>query len=205
MNTGDVKGSGQGLKLGIKGASVKLDFKIDFKNLKMMELRSSPGEVLDRVARDGEVFIIERNGQPKACLVPVSFLLPDVSPDRIAQELDKLRESKEHPKLTINEKKELEINCHETAAGENVVISIVLPHGYPNAAPRIYVLQTPSNTPRLWPDGSLAIFGATAVWNSKSHDTLYALRLARGWLREYAKWRRTGEWPTDSEDSHEWR
>ena len=50
--------------------------KVDFKALKMMELRSSPGEVLDRVARDGEVFIVERNGQPKACLVPVSFLLP---------------------------------------------------------------------------------------------------------------------------------
>jgi prevent-host-death family protein len=189
----------------LKGANVQLDFKIDFKSLKMMELRSSPGEVLDRVARDGEVFIIERNGQPKACLVPVSFLLPDISPDRIAQELEKLRENKEHPKLTINEKKELEINCHETAAGENVVLSIVLPHGYPNAAPRIYVLQIPSNTPKLWPDGSLAIFGATAVWNSKSHDTLYALRLARVWLKDYAKWRRTGEWPKDSEDSHEWR
>ncbi len=166
-----------------------------------MELRSSPGEVLDRVARDGEVFIIERNGQPKACLVPVSFLLPDISPDRIAQELDKLRENKEHPKLTINEKKELEINCHEIAAGENVVVSIVLPHGYPNAAPRIYVLQIPSNTPRRWPDGSLSIFGATAVWNSKSHDTLYALRLARVWLKDYAKWRRTGEWPKDSEET----
>ncbi len=184
---------------------MKLDFKIDFKSLKMMELRSSPGEVLDRVARDSEVFIVERNGQPKACLVPVYFLLPDISPDRIAEELDKLRESKEHPKLTINEKKELEINCHETAAGENVVISIVLPHGYPNTAPRIYVLQIPSNTPRRWPDGSLSIFGATAVWNSKSHDTVYALRLARAWLKEYAKWRRTGEWPADSEDSHEWR
>ena len=57
---------------GIEGRSLK----VDFKTLKMMELRSSPGEVLDRVARDGEVFIVERNGQPKACLVPVSFLLP---------------------------------------------------------------------------------------------------------------------------------
>jgi prevent-host-death family protein len=178
---------------------LKLDFKVDFKSLTMMELRSSPGEVLDRVARDGEVFVVERNGQPKACLVPVSFLLPDVSPDRIAQEIDKLRERKEHHKLTINENKELEINCHETAGGESVLISIVLPHGYPNSAPRIYVLQVPPNTPRRWPDGSLSIFGATAVWNAKSHDAVHALGLARRWLKEYVKWRRTGQWPTDAE------
>ena len=77
--------------------------KIDFKTLKMMDLRSSPGEVLDRVARDGEVFVVERNGQPKACLVPVSFLLPDIAPDRIAKELAKLDAKKESYKLTINE------------------------------------------------------------------------------------------------------
>src|ERR1700730_3431396 len=114
----------------------------------MMELRSSPGEVLDRVARDGDVFVVERNGQPKACLVPVSFLLPDVSPARITQEITKLREKNENYKLTINENKELEVNCHETAAGENVLLSIVLPHGYPASAPRIYALQLPSNTPK---------------------------------------------------------
>jgi prevent-host-death family protein len=169
--------------------------KIEFRTLKMMELRSSPGEVLDRVARDGEVFVIERNGQPKACLVPVSFLLPDVSPDRITQELNKLNEKKENYKLTINDKKELEINCHETAAGENVLLSIVLPHGFPDSAPRIYALQVPSNTPKRWQDGSLSIFGATTTWNAKSHDVLHALSLARVWLKQYAKWRKTGEWP----------
>ena len=93
--------------------------KVDFKTLKMMELRSSPGEVLDRVARDGEVFVVERNGQPKACLVPVSFLLPDIPPDRIAKELSKLDGKNENYKLTINDSKELEISCLETAAGEN--------------------------------------------------------------------------------------
>src|SRR5438034_381371 len=102
----------------------------------MMELRSSPGEVLDRVARDGEVFVVERNGQPKACLVPVSFLLPDVSPERLARELNKLNERKEDYKLTIIESKELEISCNETVSGEDVLVSIVLPHGYPDAAPR---------------------------------------------------------------------
>lgn len=161
----------------------------------MMQLRSSPGEVLDRVARDGEVFVIERNGEPKACLVPVSFLLPDISPARITQELNKLNEKNENYKLTINEHKELEINCHETAAGDDVLLSIVLPHGYPDSAPRIYAMQVPPNTPKRWQDGSLSIFGATTTWNAKTHDVFHALSLARVWLKQYGKWRKTGEWP----------
>jgi prevent-host-death family protein len=169
--------------------------KIDFKTLKMMELRSAPGEVLDRVARDGEVFIVERNGEPKACLVPVSYLLPDISPSRIAKELNKLSSKNENYKLTINEHREMEISCLETAGGEKFVVSIVLPHGYPNAAPRIYAAQVASNAPQRWADGSLSIFGATAAWNVKTHDAWHALSLARGWLRHYAKWRKTGEWP----------
>ena len=161
----------------------------------MMELRSTPGEVLDRVARDGDVFVIERNGQPKACLVPVSFLLPDVAPDRIAQELDKLAEKKENYRLSITDNKELEINCHETAAGESLLLSIVLPHGYPGSAPKIRVQPVESNTPQRWQDGSLSIFGVTTVWNPKTHDVIHALSMARLWLKQYAKWRKTGEWP----------
>ena len=181
---------------------MKADFKIDFKSLTMMELRSSPGEVLDRVARDGEVFVIERNGEPKACLVPVSFLLPDISPDRITKELNGLIEKNENYKLTINENKELEINCHEVAAGENLVLSIILPHGYPNSAPRIYVAQVPPNTPHRWADGALSIFGVTATWNAKTHNAVHALKLARAWVKNYAKWRRTGQWPAaGSEDA----
>ena len=161
-----------------------------------MQLRSSPGEILDRVARDGEAFVVERSGQPKACLVPVSFLLPDISPYRIGQELERLREGNENHKLTITEHRELEISFHETAAGENVIIRIVLPHGYPNAAPRIHAAPLPSETPHRWPDESLSIFGATATWNPKRHDVIHALGLARNWLKQYAKWRRTAEWPT---------
>ncbi|SRR5258708_2380899 len=164
----------------------------------MMELRSSPGEVLDRVARDGDVFVIERNGEPKACLVPVSFLLPDVSTERITQELNKLSEMNEKYKLTINENKELVIDCHETAAGESLIVSIVLPHGYPNSAPRIYANALPTNTPKRWQDGSLSIFGITTTWNAKSHDAVHALNLARRWLRNYVRWRRTGEWPKET-------
>jgi prevent-host-death family protein len=168
--------------------------KIDFKTLSMMDLRSTPGEVLDRVARDGDVFVVERNGQPKACLVPVSFLLPDIPPERITQELTKLREKSDDYNFTINDNKELEISCKETAAGENVVLTVVMPHGYPNSAPRVYAENVIADTPGRWPDGSLAIFGATAKWNSKTHDLIHALNLGRVWLRQYAKWRKSGEW-----------
>ena len=172
--------------------------KIDFKPLKMMELRSSPGEVLDRVARDGEVFVVERNGQPRACLVPVSFLLPDISPEKISVELDALRREKENYKLTINDHKELEINFHEVAAGDNMVLSIILPHGYPNAAPRIFVPHLPENTPHRWQDGSLSIFGNLAEWNGKKYNIIAVLKFARTWLNQYSKWRKTGSWPTKS-------
>lgn len=169
--------------------------KIDFKTLSMMQLRNAPGEVLDQVARDGEVFVVERNGEPKACLVPVSFLLPDIAPERITQELSRLDEKQTSYKLSINERKELEISCDDPSAGARVVISVVLPHGYPNAAPRIYAQPVAEEAPQRWQDGSLSIFGVTATWNGKTHDVGYALGLARGWLKHYAKWRKSGEWP----------
>ncbi len=144
------------------------------------------------MARDGEV--VERNGQPKACLVPVSFLLPDIAPDRIAKELSKLDGKKENYKLTINDSKELEISCSETAAGENVVISIVLPHGYPNATPRIYAAQTAPNAPKRWPDGSLSIFARRRRGTSRRTMPPTRSVWREVWLKHYAKWRKTGEW-----------
>jgi len=175
--------------------------KIDFKTLTMMQLRSSPGEVLDRVAGDGEVFVIQRNGQARACLVPVSFLLPDIAPDRISQELSKLTERDEKYTLAINEHNELEITCQAIVAGEQVRITIILPHGYPHSAPRLYAHPVPSKTPHRWQDGSLSIFGAMAIWNPRSHDVIQALALARKWLKQCAKWRKSGQWPAEPEDA----
>lgn len=174
--------------------------KIDFKTLAVMQLRNSPGEILDRVAKDGEAFVIERNGEPKACLVPVYFLLPDIPPDRLAREFRKLNEKYDKHTLTITEKHELQVGILETAAGENIVISVLLPHGYPLAAPRVHASPLFPDTPHRWPDGSLPLYGDPTMWNSKGHDVVHALGLARQWLRKYAAWRRTGKWPEDSED-----
>ncbi|MGY3353555.1 prevent-host-death family protein [Bradyrhizobium sp. GM0.4] len=168
--------------------------KIDFKTLKMMELRSSPGEVLDRVARDGDVFVIERNGQPKACLVPVSFLLPDINPERISRELSRLNEANEPYHLTINEQKEMEISCRASNS-DSPLIRVVLPHGFPAMAPRIYVTPIPEDTPHRWPDGSLAIFGATLMWNPRAHDVARVIQLARAWLKNFSAWQKDGTWP----------
>jgi prevent-host-death family protein len=178
---------------------LKIDSKIDFKTLSMMQLRNSPGEILDRVARDSEVFVIERNGEPKACLVPVHFLLPDIPPERIAREMERLDEKDDKYTLTITEKNELRIGFLETAAGENIVISVVLPHGYPQTAPRVEAEPLHPNTPNRWPDGSLPVFGDLTVLNGKGHDVVHVIGLARQWLRRYAAWRRSGEWPEDEE------
>ena len=167
----------------------------------MMQLRNSPGEILDRVAKDGEVFVIERNGEPKACLVPVYFLLPDIPPDRIAREMERLDEKQDSYTLTITDNHELRIGFLETAAGENIVLSIVLPHGYPHAAPRVHADPLPPDTPNRWPDDSLSLFGDLTLWNGKTHDVVYVLGLARQWLRQYAAWRRTGQWPEDRDTS----
>lgn len=169
--------------------------KIDFKTLPMMELRSSPGDVLDRVARDGDVFVVERNGQPKACLVPVSFLLPDIAPERIARELAKLNAKNDGYKFTINDKKELEVSRLENMGDDNIVLTVVMPHGYPDTAPRVYASPLVADVPRRWPDGSLAIFGSMSVWNAKAHDVPYAASLGRVWLKQYMQWRKTSQWP----------
>lgn len=169
--------------------------KIEFKSLPMMELRSSPGEILDRVADDGEVFVIERNGQQKACLVPVSFLLPSIPSTRISNEIERLNKEGLQHRITINEKKEIEFSFHDKAAGENVFINVILPHGYPTAAPKIFVFPVPENTPARWEDGSIQCFGIMEIWKAKKDNVLTALSLGKRWLKNYSVWSKTGKWP----------
>ncbi len=175
---------------------------LDFKTLTMMELRSSPGEILDKVYKNGESFIIERNGCQKACLVPIWFFLPDIPKDivyKVNEELDQLRQIGEKPLLTFSNRNELEILFKEAVDKYEITLKIVLPHGYPNNAPKIYASPIIDDAPHRWQDGALCIFGAMANWNPGKHNITSVLALARKWLTGYGEWREKGSWPNKVE------
>ncbi len=167
---------------------------IDFIPLPMTELRNRPGEILDRVSDDGVAFVIERNGRQKACLVPLSLFLPDVSPARIARELDELDRAGEASCTTITDAKEIAIKFDETLDNDSIEITIVLPHEYPNACPRVYATPIDSRAPHRFADGALCIFGSMSSWNPGRHSARTTLEDARRWLDLYGRWRTTGHW-----------
>jgi len=168
---------------------------IDFTRLPMTELRTRPGEILDRVADDGESFVIERNGHQKACLVPLSVFLPDISPLRIVDELRELEEAGESPRTTVTNEREIAFNFRHGAERDPYNITIVLPHGYPNTCPRVYVDPIDSNAPHRYSDNALCIFGVMISWNPGKHTVSIALKHARRWLRHYETWQASGAWP----------
>jgi len=168
----------------------------DFQLLPMTELRTRPGEILDRVADKGEAFLIERNGQRKACLVPLSIFLPDISPARIADEIQELEAKGEEPRATVTREREIAFQFRyplNEAVGYDV--TIVLPHGYPNSCPRIYASPLDERAPHRWADGALCTFGVMSSWNPGKHTAAFALSLAQRWLTRYEVWRSTGDWP----------
>jgi len=167
---------------------------LDFKPLSMMKLRSAPGEVLDRVAQKGEAFVVERNGEQMACLVPLSVFMPDIQPKRLARELEQLHAHDEGHSVSISDERELSIHFRKQGPDEDVMLTISLPHGYPNACPKVYAHPMPDHCPHRWQDGSLCIFGAMEVWNPGKHDALHVLGLARRWLTHFAAWKQTGQW-----------
>ena len=172
---------------------------IEFKSLTMMDLRSSPGEIFDRISKNGEAFVIERNGEQMACLVPVSVFLPDIKKSRLDNDLNKLREQKLELAITILETKEIKIKFHNDLGPEKIRISIVLPHGYPNVAPKVFADPLTENTQHQWQDGSLCIFGAIASWNPGKDSLEKAYELAKKWVDHYYKWRGSGIWPSGME------
>jgi prevent-host-death family protein len=177
---------------------------LDFGLLSMTELRTRPGEVLDRVADKGEAFIIERNGQRKACLVPLSVFLPDISPTRIAEEIEQLVEKGEEPSTSFTESKELAFRFPtKLEDGTSTDITVVLPHGYPNNCPRIYVNAIGEGSPHRWADGALCLYGVMTGWNPGKHTVFSTLELARQWLRNYQTWRKSGQWPPQEELQNE--
>jgi prevent-host-death family protein len=176
---------------------------IEFKSLKMMALRAQPGEILDRVSRDGEAFLIERNGHPKACLVPVSYLTPDIPPKKISEELDTLQQKGECPRINITDNHEVQFSFVEEINNERVLIKIILGHGYPNTTPKVYADPISRDSPHRWKDGSLCIFGTMAQWNPGTHDIYFVLNLARQWLKKYQSWQSVGKWPNKMEINNE--
>lgn len=172
---------------------------LDFKTLTMMELRSSPGEILDNVHKKGEAYIIEKSGRPRACLVPIWYFLPDIPKDKVYNiigELDELRQQGEKSLLTFSDKNELEILFKETSDKCEIALKIVLPHGYPNNAPKIYAFPIAKNAPHRWQDGALCIFGAMTSWNPGKHNICSILMLAKKWLSNYSVWQENGKWPS---------
>jgi hypothetical protein len=167
---------------------------LNFTTLSMMDLRGAPGEALDRVAREGEAFIIERNGQQMACLVPLSIFMPDIQPARIAREMERLNDQHETPKTSINDDKELELQFRGEGSNKQLTLIVRLPHGYPNASPKVYVDPLPDKCPHRWQDGSLCIFGVMGPWNPGQHDAVYALGLARRWISHFETWKQQGQW-----------
>ena len=172
-----------------------LDFAmpIEFSPLSMMDLRSRPGEVLDDVARSGRAFVIERNGQPKACLVPISFFLPDIQTSRIANELDDIVDAGEHFRLTITDAREIQLIFRDLVGEAGIEVSVTLPHGYPNRSPIIIADPIDESCPHRWQDGSLCIYGAMDTWNPGKNHVVHVLKLCRRWLANYASWQQTGK------------
>lgn len=169
---------------------------LDFGLLSMTELRTRPGEILDRVAVGGEAFIIERSGHRKACLVPLSVLLPDISPARIADEIQQLQGQDEDSSTGFTEEKELVFRFpSKLDDGTTIDLSIVLPHGYPHNCPRVYASAIGEGAPHRWADGALCLYGVMTGWNPGKHTVLSTLKLARQWLCNYDAWRQLGQWP----------
>lgn len=176
---------------------------LDFDLLSMTELRSRPGEWLDRVATKGEAFVIERNGRREACLVPLSVFFPDIAPERIAKELRILEERGEKPKTTISEVREFVFRfAHHLSSGDVVEVRVVLPHGYPNTCPRVYADGVRAGTPHRWTDGALCLYGVVSGWNPGKNTVHSTLVLTRQWLGRYEGWLDAGRWAGKEKPTH---
>jgi len=86
-----------------------------------------------------------------------------------------------------------------------ITLTIVLPHGYPNNAPKIHASPIINNTPHRWQDGALCVFGVMNNWNPGRHNITFTLALARKWLFNYREWCEKGSWPKNSKRKNEQR
>lgn len=170
---------------------------LKFEPLSMMELRSRPGEILDAVATGSRAFVIERNGQQKACLVPISHFLPDIPTQRIAEELEELGNNNEIYRVVFSDAKEIQLVFPNVVKDTEIDITVTLPHGYPVKSPLVRAEPIDDECPNRWHDGSLCIFGVMESWNPSEHNIVHVLSLSRRWLAHYASWQSTSAWPDD--------
>lgn len=173
---------------------------LNFQPLSMMALRSAPGDVLDRVAQKSEAFIVERNGYQMACLVPLSVFMPDIQPARLTREFERLHSQGEEHTASITDARELDLHFRRQGADRGMTLTIRLPHGYPNACPKVYADPVPDRCPHTWQDGSLCLFGAVELWNPGQHDLLDVLHFARRWLAHFEVWLRSGSWGEEGQN-----
>ena len=177
---------------------------LEFELLSMTEFRKQPGEILDRVADDEEAFIIERNGRRQACLVPLSEFFPNVSPSRIADEIEELNVHNVEPRTTITKVRELAFRFpHNWADKRPIELMIVLPHGYPSSCPRVYASSIRKDAPHRWNDGALCLFGVMTAWNPGKQTVFTTMKLAQQWLRHYDIWCKLGQWPKQEVTANE--
>ena len=161
----------------------------------MMDLRSRPGEILDEVSVLGRSFVIERNDQQRAFLVPISTFVPDIEPSRLLKELDSLVLEDEKFRISITEKQEIQLLFQEQSGEDSIAVRVTLPHGYPNKSPTVAADPIDQSSPHRWSDGSLCIYGAMDTWNPGTQNVVNMLKLCRRWLANYDSWRKTNEWP----------
>lgn len=167
---------------------------LEAKKISMMELRNSPGEIIDRVADGGEAFIIERKGEYLACLVPVYLFYPNIRREVISDEIDNLHKNNEFPKIRLSENNELEMKFTEAILGTKITVKIVLPHGYPKVAPKVFAEPLVDDAPHRWSDGALALYGFYKNWEPEKDNILSTLKLIRKWLFSYLNWKDKGIW-----------
>lgn len=173
---------------------------IEFEKLSMMDLRSQPGTILDAVSERGKAYLVERNGQQKACLVPISFFLPDIQVSRITKEMDKLIATDELFRVNITSERELQLLFEKPCDEIDTDVVITLPHGYPNNAPTVMAENIDEASPHRWKNGTLCIYGVMDSWNPGKNDIADVLKLARRWLENYHVWKTSGDWPNTQGD-----
>lgn len=170
----------------------------EFKMISMMDLRSGPGDLLDRVSVDSECFVIERNGIPKACLVPVKHFMPNIPPKRLNQELQELRGTGVQFSIMITEEKELAIRFPLPAGDPAFRVMIKLHHGYPNVTPNVSIDGLEKRTPHTWADGSIC-FLRDGRWNPGKHDLSFVVAKTQEWIEGYQGWITRGKWGSTNE------